>query len=272
MGHSTITATTGLCAIIGNPIEHSLSPLIHNAAFEHLKLNYVFLAFKVEHLKEAVKGIRRLNLKGVSVTIPHKVEVMNYLDDIEEVAQKIGAVNTILNQGGKLRGYNTDCSGAIRALEEKMELGDKKVMVLGAGGAARAIALGLKEKGADITILNRTVKKAEMLASELNCQYGGLDLVESFKPDVLINTTALGMYPRVDDMPVKKEFLKDMLVFDIVYNPLKTRLIKEAEQNGCDTILGLEMFVNQAALQFELWTGKEAPLKLMRNLVVKELS
>ncbi|MEE8383219.1 MAG: NAD(P)-binding domain-containing protein, partial [Thermodesulfobacteriota bacterium] len=168
--------------------------------------------------------------------------------------------------------YNTDCSGAIKALEEKMELKNKKAMLLGAGGAARAIAFGLKEKGADITILNRTVKKAEMLASELNCQYGGLDLVESFKPDVLINTTALGMYPRVDDMPVKKEFLKDMLVFDIVYNPLKTRLIKEAEQNGCDTILGLEMFVNQAALQFELWTGKEAPIKLMRNLVVKELS
>ena len=272
MGNSAITATTGLCAIIGSPIEHSLSPLIHNAAFKHLSLEYVFLAFKVEHLEEAVKGIRRLNLKGVSVTIPHKVEVMNYLDDVEEVAQKIGAVNTILNQGGKLRGYNTDCSGAIKALEEKMDLKNKKAMLLGAGGAARAIAFGLKEKGADIIILNRTVKKAEILASELNCQYGGLDFVESFKPDILINTTALGMYPRVDDMPVKKEFLKNMLVFDSVYNPLKTRLIKEAEQNGCDTILGLEMFVNQAALQFELWTGKEAPLKLMRNLVVKELS
>ena len=272
MGHSTITATTGLCAIIGNPIEHSLSPLIHNAAFKYLSLEYVFLAFKVEHLEEAVKGIRRLNLKGVSVTIPHKVEIMEYLDDVEEVAGKIGAVNTVVNREGRLTGYNTDCGGAIKALEEKMELKDKKTMLLGAGGSARAIAFGLKEKGAEIIILNRTVKKAEMLALELDCQYGGLELVETLKPDILVNTTSLGMHPHVDDMPVRKEFLKDMLVFDIVYNPLKTRLITEAEQNGCETILGLEMFLNQAALQFKLWTEKDAPLELMRKVVLEELS
>lgn len=272
MSHTTITASTKLCAIIGNPIEHSLSPLIHNAAFEHLKLNYVFLAFKVGHLKEAVMGIRALSLKGVSVTIPHKVEVMDYLDDIEEVAGKIGAVNTVVNREGKLHGYNTDWSGAIKALEKKMELRGKKTMLLGAGGAARAIAFGLKEKDVDLTILNRTVKKAEVLATELGCQYGGLELMESFKPDILINTTSLGMYPQVNDMPVRKAFLKDMLVFDIVYNPLKTLLIREAEQNGCVTVVGLEMFVNQAALQFELWTGKKAPLKLMRKVVMEKLS
>jgi shikimate dehydrogenase len=272
MNNSTITATTKLCAVIGNPIEHSLSPLIHNAAFEQLKLNYVFLAFKVEQLKEAVVGMRSLNLKGVSVTIPHKIDVMDYLDDIEEVARKIGAVNTILNQEGRLLGYNTDCSGAIIALEEKIELKDKKTILLGAGGSARAIAFGLKGKGADLTILNRTVKKAEMLALELNCQHGGLELLESLQPDILINTTSLGMYPKMDDTPVKKDFLKNMLVFDIVYNPLKTRLIKEAEQNGCTTIMGLEMFVNQAALQFELWTGKKAPKDLMRKVVVEKLS
>ena len=272
MNNNTITATTKLCAIMGNPVEHSLSPLIHNAAFKQLELNYVFLAFKVEHLEEAVMGIRALNLKGVSVTIPHKVEVMDYLDNVEEVAQKIGAVNTILNQEGRLLGYNTDWSGAIRALEEKIELKSKKTVLLGAGGAARAIAFGLKEKSADVTILNRTVKKAEMLASELNCQYGGLEFLESSKPDILINTTSLGMHPKVGDTPVKKEFLKDVLVFDIVYNPLKTRLIKEAEQNGCVTIMGLEMFVNQAALQFELWTGRKAPIELMRRVVVEKLS
>jgi shikimate dehydrogenase len=208
----------------------------------------------------------------VSVTIPHKIDVMDYLDDIEEVARKIGAVNTILNQEGRLLGYNTDCSGAIIALEEKIELKDKKTILLGAGGSARAIAFGLKGKGADLTILNRTVKKAEMLALELNCQHGGLELLESLQPDILINTTSLGMYPKMDDTPVKKDFLKNMLVFDIVYNPLKTRLIKEAEQNGCTTIMGLEMFVNQAALQFELWTGKKAPKDLMRKVVVEKLS
>jgi shikimate dehydrogenase len=213
-----------------------------------------------------------LNLKGVSVTIPHKVEIMDYLDDIEEVAQKIGAINTIVNQEGRLFGYNTDWNGAIKAMEEKIELKNKKTVLLGAGGAARAIAYGLKEKDTDLTILNRTVKKAEVLASELGYQYGDLERVESMKPDILINTTSLGMYPQVDDTPVRKEFLKGMLVFDIVYNPLKTRLIREAEQNGCATIIGLEMFINQAALQLELWTGKKAPVELMRNVVVEKLS
>ena len=272
MGNTVITATTELCGILGDPIEHSLSPRIHNAAFKQLNVNCVFLAFKVENLKEAVKGIRALGLKGVSVTIPHKVEIMEYLDDVEEVAGKIGAVNTVVNREGRLTGYNTDCGGAIKALEEKMELKDKKTILLGAGGSARAIAFGLKEKGAEITILNRTVKKAEMLASELGCQYGGLELVETLKPDILVNTTSLGMHPHVDDMPVRKEILKDMLVFDIVYNPLKTRLIREAEQNGCETILGQEMFINQAALQFKLWTEKDAPVELMRKVVLEELS
>ena len=272
MNNSNITAATKLYAIIGNPIEHSLSPLIHNAAFEHLRLNCVFLAFKVERLQEAIMGIRALGLKGVSVTVPHKVEVMDYLDEIEEVAGKIGAVNTIVNQEGRLLGYNTDWSGAIKALEEKVELKDKKAIVLGAGGAARAIAFGLKEKGANLTILNRTVIKAEKLASEIDCQSGGLELIESSNPDILVNTTSLGMHPKEDGMPVKKEFLNDMLVFDIVYNPLKTRLIKEAEHNGCATIMGLEMFINQAALQFKLWTGKKAPLELMRKIVVEKLS
>lgn len=272
MKNNYITAQTKLCAIIGNPIEHSLSPLIHNAAFEQLKLNYVFLAFKVERLEEAMMGIRALNLKGVSVTIPYKIDVMDYLDDVEDVARHIGAVNTILNRDGCLLGYNTDWIGAIMALEEKIELKDKKAVLLGAGGAARAIAFGLKKKGADLTILNRTVKKADNLASELNCQHGGLELLASLHPDILINTTSLGMYPKLDDTPVEKKWLKDMLVFDIVYNPRKTRLIEEAEQNGCTTITGLEMFVNQAALQFELWTGRKAPNDLMRNVVLEKLS
>jgi len=272
MKHPAITSTTRLCGILGNPVEHSLSPLIHNTAFAHWNLDYVFLAFRVENLKEAVLGIRALDFKGVSVTIPHKVEIMDYLDDIDEVAGKIGAVNTVVNHEGRLIGYNTDLSGAVKALEEKIEIKNKKTVLLGAGGAARAIAFGLKEKGAHLTILNRTVKKAQRLASELGCEYGGLELIDSFKPDILVNTTSLGMHPRVDEMPVRKEFLNDMLVFDIIYNPLRTRLIREAEKNGCPTIPGLEMFINQAALQFTLWTGKEAPVELMKKAVMEELS
>lgn len=268
----TITAATKLCAIIGNPIEHSLSPHIHNAAFEHLKLDYVFLAFKVEHVRKAMEGMRALGIQGMSVTIPHKIEVMKYLDEVEEGAQRIGAINTIVNRDGRLVGYNTDCSGAIRALEERVNLKDKKTVLLGAGGAARAIAFGLKEQGARVAILNRTVKKAEVLAKELGCEFGSIEQVASYTPDILINTTSLGMYPHPDETPVKKEMLKDMLVFDSVYNPLKTRLIREAQENGCATILGLEMFVNQAALQFELWTGEKAPLEIMKKVVVEKLS
>jgi len=152
MSHQTITSTTKLCALFGNPIEHSLSPLIHNAAFGYLNLDFVFLAFKVARVKEAVEGIRALDMKGVSVTIPHKVAVMDYLDEVEEVAGKIGAVNTIVNRDGRLIGYNTDWSGAIEALEEKVTLKGKNALVLGAGGAARAITFGLKEKGAQSTV------------------------------------------------------------------------------------------------------------------------
>lgn len=272
MNRRTITASTKLCAIIGNPIGHSLSPLVHNAAFEHLGLDYVFVAFRVERLQEAVKGIAALGLQGVSVTIPHKVEVIDYLDEVEPVARRIGAVNTIVNRDGKLIGYNTDWSGAMRALKEKIELEGKTAVVLGAGGAARAIAYGLSEMGADPVILNRTVSRAEALASGLKCRFGGIELIEKLSFDLVINATSVGMAPHADRTPLKKEALKHALVFDTVYNPLRTRLIREAEENGCVTISGLEMFVNQAAMQFELWTGLKPPLELMRETALRELA
>ena len=272
MSQHNITSATKLCGIFGNPIEHTLSPLIHNAAFSHLNLDYVFLAFKVARLKEAVDGIRALDLKGVSVTIPHKVAVLDYLDEVEEVAGKIGAVNTIVNRDGRLIGYNTDWSGAIEALEEKISLKGKTALVLGAGGAARAIAFGLKERGAGLTVLNRTVKKAEMLASEIGCSHGGLEDAASAPFDMIINTTSIGMFPHQDSIPIRKECLGDALVFDMVYNPLKTRLISEAEASGCSTVMGIQMFVNQAAEQFTLWTDRKAPRDLMKKVVVEALS
>ena len=272
MNHRTITPTTKLCGIIGNPIEHSLSPLIHNTAFGHLELDYIFLAFKVAHLQKAVEGIRALDLRGVSVTIPHKVAVMDYLDEVEAVAEKIGAVNTIVNENGRLIGYNTDWSGAIEALEEKVSLKGKTALVLGAGGAARAIAFGLIERGAQLIVLNRTVKKAEMLASEIGCSCGGLDDAASLTFDMVINTTSVGMYPHMDGIPISKECLRDVLVFDMVYNPLNTRLISEAQASGCSTVMGIEMFVNQAAEQFTLWTDRKAPRDLMKKVVEEVLS
>lgn len=267
-----ITAATKICAIIGNPIGHTLSPLVHNAAFEHLGLDYVFLACRVEHLKEAVEGIRALAFKGISVTIPHKVAVMNYLDEIEAVAGRIGAVNTVVNRDGRLIGYNTDWSGAVRALEDVMSLQGKTAAVLGAGGAARAIAFGLREKGADPVIVNRTLSKAQALASELKCRFGGIELMDKLSFDLVINATSVGMYPQVHETPVRKELLKNVLVFDTVYNPLRTRLIRAAEENGCPAITGLAMFINQAALQFEIWTGEQAPLDLMQKVATEVLS
>ena len=197
MNRPNITASTQLCAIIGDPIGHSLSPLVHNAAFRHLGLDYVFVAFRVERLQEAVRGIAALGLKGISVTIPHKVEVMACLDEIEPVARRIGAVNTIVNRDGKLIGYNTDWNGAMRALQDKIELQGKTAVVLGAGGAARAIAFGLKEKGADPVILNRTVSKAEALASGLTCRFGGLELIDKLNELGMGNWHSINLDPLV---------------------------------------------------------------------------
>jgi shikimate dehydrogenase len=272
MNRRTITASTRLCAIIGNPIGHSLSPRVHNAAFEHRGLDYVFLAFEVERLQEAVRGIAALGFKGVSVTIPHKVEILDHLDEMEPVARRIGAVNTIVNRDGRLVGYNTDWSGAMKALEGRIDLPGKTAVILGAGGAARAIAFGLQEKGAEPVILNRTVSRAEALASGLKCRFGPIELVETLSFDLVINATSVGMSPRAESTPLNKAVLRDVLVFDTVYNPLKTRLIREAEERGCPTVTGLEMFVNQAALQFELWTGQKAPLDLMRSVAAQELA
>jgi shikimate dehydrogenase len=272
MSCRTITASTKLCAIIGNPIGHSLSPLVHNAAFEHLGLDYVFLAFEVEQLREAVRGIAALGFKGVGITIPHKVEVIDCLDEIEPVARRIGAVNTIVNREGRLVGYNTDWIGAIMALEDRIDLRGKTAVVIGAGGAARAIAFGLKEKGAEPVILNRTVSRAQALASGLTCRFGPIELIETLSFDLVINATSVGMSPRAENTPLNKAVLKDILVFDTVYNPLKTRLIREAEENGCVTVTGLEMFVNQAAMQFELWTGQKAPRELMRRVAAQDLA
>jgi shikimate dehydrogenase len=272
MRYHKITASTKLCAIIGNPIGHSLSPLVHNAAFERLGLDYIFLAFEVERLQEAVRGIAAFGFTGVSVTIPHKVAVMDYLDEIEPVARRIGAVNTIVHREGRLIGHNTDWSGAMKALEDRIDLQGKTAVVLGAGGAARAIAFGLKEKGAEPVILNRTVARAEALASGLQCRFGPIELIEKLSFDLVINATSVGMSPRAESTPLHKAALKDVLVFDTVYNPLKTRLIREAEERGGPTVTGLEMFVNQAALQFELWTGRKAPLDLMRSVAAQELA
>jgi shikimate dehydrogenase len=257
-----IDTQTELYGIIGNPVHHSLSPMIHNGAFKRLGWNAVYLVFEVKNLEEALKGIRGLGVRGVSVTIPFKTEVVPFLDKVEGLARKIGAVNTIVNRRGKLIGYNTDCDGALEALEEKMNLRGKRILLLGAGGAARAIGFGLKERDCQLIVANRSKKKGEGLSRELGCDYLPISSLIRMKAgkleaDVVINATSLGMVPRDRETPIPRELLKEgMMVMDIVYQPLQTRLLREAKEKGCLTVNGLEMLVRQGVAQLEIWTGR----------------
>ncbi|MFQ6085493.1 MAG: shikimate dehydrogenase [Candidatus Bathyarchaeia archaeon] len=280
-----VSSETKLCGVIGDPIEHSLSPVMHNAAFEALNLDYVYLAFRVkkEDLRKSIDGIRGMNFVGVNVTIPHKVNVLPLLDWLDPVAEAIGAVNTIHNQDGELLGYNTDGVGALKALKGRAALRRKRIVILGAGGAARALAFYLAKECDEITILNRTGDRAASLAKDLtNRKLGavvlGLPLNQEnlrqslATADILINATSVGMFPRINDTLVPSQFLSPSLVtFDIVYNPPKTKLLSDAEAKGATAISGVEMFVNQGALSFEIWTGKEAPTEIMRKVVITEL-
>jgi len=282
----TISGKTRCCGVIGDPIEHTASPAMHNAAFKKLGLDYVYLPFRVkrEELGKAIEGMRALNIRGLNVTIPHKVAVIQSLDELDSLAEKIGSVNTIVNDNGVLRGYNTDATGFLQALlERRIELEGKNAVILGAGGASRAISFILAEKGANLAILNRTLDKAIDCAGMISkiCQgktrtleLNRENLVEVLeKADILINTTSVGMTPNIDETPVPFNLLKpDLTVFDIVYNPIKTRLQREAEAAGAETIGGLDMLLWQGALAFEKWTGVKAPIEVMRAEVIKGLT
>ena len=267
-----IDSNTSILGLIGNPVEHSLSPVMHNQALAAVGYNGIYLAFKIIDLDSAIKGIKALNFRGASVTIPHKVNVIRYLDEVDDAAAKIGAVNTIVNQKGKLTGYNTDCQGALEALRTKTAIKGRSVAVIGAGGAARAVGFGLVASGGRVTIFNRSPTTGERLAADLNADFLPLSDWQSNRYEIIINTTPVGMYPNIDATPVpRKNLTKEMIVMEIVYNPLKTRLLKEAEAKGCRTISGMTMFVFQAALQFELWTGEKAPVNIMRRSVLEAL-
>jgi len=276
-----ISGKTIVCGIIGDPIEHTMSPAMHNTAFQTLGLDYTYVPFRVRslELKKAIEGIRGLNLRGLNVTIPHKVAVMQFLDRIDPLAEKIGAVNTIVNDDGILSGYNTDATGFLQTLHDKdVEPEDKKVLLLGAGGAARAIGNVLAGEKARITILNRRqeLSWAEDLARLLMRHYGAKVNAGELTPenlqraiegvDILVNATSLGMSPDDDQTPVPADLLgANLTVFDVVYNPLETRLLREAKTAGAKTISGLEMLVRQGAGAFEKWTGIKAPVDVMRQ-------
>ena len=283
-----ITAQTQLCGLLGNPIDHSLSPAIHNAAFQELGLNFVYLAFPVEDLESAMAGIRALgHIRGFSVTIPHKVSIVPLLDSIETTARHIGSVNTIIKDRGLLVGTNTDASGALQALQQGgVNLSGKRIVMLGTGGAARAIAFGLCVEGniEHLTLLGIDDRERESLAADLRAKTGAtvtdnqLHTSSTLGPalanaHLLIHCTPIGMHPKVEHSCVPKELLHPGLtVMDIVYNPLNTKLLQDAQAAGCHTIQGIDMFLHQAVGQFELWTGETAPIETMRTILTSHFS
>jgi len=267
-----INSDTILFAVLGDPVSHSLGPLMHNTAFSELGYNGAYLAFQVKDIGKAVVGIKALGVKGASITIPHKVSVMDFLDELDDTAKKIGAVNTIINRAGVLTGYNSDGLGAVKALFERTEIKDKNVVILGAGGAARAIGFAIISEGGRVTVINRTAAKGEELAKDLGADSQPISKMNKIACHILINTTPVGMMPDIDTMPVRKQDLdKTMVVMDVVYNPLKTRLLRAAENIGCQTIDGVSMFVYQGAFQLELWTGMKAPVEVMKKAVLNAL-
>ncbi len=235
-----------------------------------LKAQYV--PFCVKDIGKAVDGIRGLDIQGVSVTLPFKTEVIDFLDEVEEDARRIGAVNTIKNSRGRLIGYNTDWKGFVLSLKEGLEIRGKQFAVIGAGGAARGIVYGLIKEGGYPIILNRTLSKAKALGKKFGCPFLPFSEKEKIKADCLINTTSLGMVPNKEKSPFPKKFLKKFpWVVDIIYNPLKTKLLKGAEEAGCRTISGVGMFVHQGAEQIKIWTGQEPPRAYMKKVVLAKL-
>jgi shikimate dehydrogenase len=269
-----IDAETILCASLAFPNRTAKSPIMHNAGFEKLGLNYIYMAFepKKEYLKEAIYGIRGLGLRGVSISKPYKEIIIQYLDSLDSHARKIGAVNTVLNEKNCLIGYNSDWIGAVQAIEQVTTIQDKKIILIGAGGAARAISYGLKQRGGIVFIFNRSFERAKILASNFKLYLGGNleDLNQVKDYDILINATSVGSLSNIDHSVVPDFVLKKgKIVFDVVFNPLQTDLIKKARQLDCQVIPGIKMLLFQGAFQFKLFTGQEAPLNVMEETLIR---
>jgi shikimate dehydrogenase len=281
-----ITTGTRICAVIGNPVAHSLSPALHNAAFDELGLDFVYVSFRVEDLKCALNGMRALeNFRGMSVTIPHKIEAMQYLDEIAEADRAIGSINTIINENGRLIGLGTDGPGALKAfVDAGVKLDSKNVLMLGAGGAARAIAftLALKTGLEKLTILD--INESMLLGLTADLKAGTGARIESASlndstlktamehTDVIINCTPIGMHPKEGvSLILVGLFRPGQVVLDVVYTPLETKLLADARSRGLQVISGVEMFINQAVLQFAQFTGVGAPVEVMRRVVMERL-
>ncbi len=281
MKYQAINSRTELYCIFGKPVRHSISPLMHNAAFAETGIDAVYLAFEPASIGVAVSAMKSLGIRGASVTIPFKIDVIRHLDDIDPLANSIGSVNTIVSTDGRLTGYNTDGYGAVLAIEQSgITLHGKTCMVIGNGGSARAIALTLSERGAPVIIAGRNENRVNALAQDLRTVAPKTrsvllkDVQASFMEsvDVIINTTPVGMMPDIESTPIDISLITARhVVFDIVYAPHETRLLAAANKMGCRIVRGVDMLVLQGARQFELWTGKIAPVETMRHTAYQHL-
>ncbi len=258
--------------VIGDPVSKSMGYRIHNRAFQQIGSNDIYVSFLVKELEVFFDAFRDF-FSGLSVTMPHKEAVMPLLDRIEDTAARIGAVNTVVRQGGEWVGHNTDVSGAMRALEAHIDLNGKNVLIIGSGGTAKAIGYGVMQRGAQLTVTYKSNKRrGQELAAALGCQCVPVDDARDLPKDVLINCSPVGMHPNVEETPFPTRNLDPKtVVFDSVYNPPETRLIREARAQGCTVISGVELFINQAVDQFELWTGKKAPVQAMRDALLQAI-
>jgi len=275
--YMNINAKTKTILIIGDPVEHSLSPQMHNAAYESLGIDgeFVFVTANVkpENLQNAILGIRAMQIHGITVTHPHKLAVMRYLDTVDETAKKIGAVNTIVNDKGILKGYNTDWLGILTPLEKITKLTGKKVAILGAGGAARAMAYAVSSKGAKFTVYNRTLNNAQKLAQEFGGEARILSQISEVKDaDIILNASSIGMQPLENKTPLPKKYINSKhIIFDAIYAPYETQLLKDAKEKGAKIIHGTEMLLYQGMAQFKIYTGKKAPEKVMGKAIMETI-
>jgi 3-dehydroquinate dehydratase / shikimate dehydrogenase len=267
-----LDTATKVFGVAGNPVAHSLSPAMLNAAFRRERVNSVYLPLQTSNLKDLLTLVREVPISGLSVTMPFKQEILKHLQKTDPISEKIGACNTVVrSQDGKLYGFNTDVAAIVRPLEKRMALKNAKVLVIGAGGAARAAVFGLKEKGAEVFVVNRTPAKAQKLAREAKAKSAKREQLAKRSFDVIINATPVGMRGGSKHPVLEPGEINTRLVFDMVYNPIDTPFIRAARDKGIPVITGVEMFVQQGARQFEIWTGKPAPEEEMLRVVVHEL-
>jgi len=267
-----VDAATKVYGVAGDPIGHSLSPQMMNTAFRRENINAVYVPLQTTDVTDLLKCVREIPIQGLSVTMPLKEQIIPHLDKTDALSAKIGACNTLIrSQDGKLYGFNTDVAGVLRPLEQRLNLTGAKVLVIGAGGAARAAVFGLKERNAEVWVMNRTADKGQKLARQAHAHYVARPQIKRLEFDVIINATPVGMNGLRPQTPLEETELRTRYLFDMVYNPLETKLVKMARAKGIQVIPGSEMFVHQGARQFEIWTGKPAPVEEMHRAVLHAL-